>query len=158
MQSWCFYACSYACSYADTNRYTVASAGHKCLLSPGFSSELRRSNSASRAVSRVCHVLREVLVSACFVQSKSSLGAYTDNIAVAVSVYSTILANVQSSHAAKLIPAAAISAGLPASVIPTLLAALPLGADALAKVPGISVEIITAAGAALVQSYQIGLK
>jgi hypothetical protein len=81
-----------------------------------------------------------------------------DNSEVAVSVYSTILANVQSSNAAKLIPAAAMSAGLPASAVPALLAALPLGADALAKVPGISTKIITAASAALVQSYQIGLR
>jgi hypothetical protein len=85
-------------------------------------------------------------------------GTQTDNSEVAVSVYSTILANVQSSNAAELIPAAAMRAGLPASAVSSLLAALPLGADALAKVPGISVDIITAAGTALVQSYQIGLR
>jgi hypothetical protein len=85
-------------------------------------------------------------------------GPPADNSEVAVSVYSTILANVQSSHAAKLIPAAAMGAGLPASAVPALLAALPLGADALATVPGISMDIITAASAALVQSYQIGLR
>lgn len=81
-----------------------------------------------------------------------------NNIAVAVSVYSTILANVQSSQGAKLIPAAALGAGLPASSLPALFAALPLGVDALAKVPGISTAIIAAAGAAVVESYQVACK
>jgi hypothetical protein len=42
--------------------------------------------------------------------------------------------------------------------VPALLAALPLGADALAKVPGINSEIIAAASAAFTQSYVIGLR
>lgn len=65
---------------------------------------------------------------------------------------------MQSSHALKLVPAAATAAGLPASSVPALLAALPLGATALAKVPGITTEITLAAGAAFQQAYVIGLR
>lgn len=73
-------------------------------------------------------------------------------------MYSTILANVQAHSAATLVPAAAIAAGLPASSAPALLQALPLGAAALAKVPGITTQIIVAAGAAFQQSYVVGLR
>jgi hypothetical protein len=73
-------------------------------------------------------------------------------------VYTTILSNVQSSHAAKLVPAAAEAAGLDPSASAALLAALPLGAAALAKVPGITNEIIAAAGAAFQQSYVHGVR
>ncbi|KAL5377440.1 hypothetical protein DPSP01_009778 [Paraphaeosphaeria sporulosa] len=78
--------------------------------------------------------------------------------AIAISVYTTILTNVQSTNAARLVPAAATAAGLDPSSASALLAALPLGADALAKVPGINSEIIAAAGAAFTQSYVIGLR
>ncbi|KAJ4290204.1 hypothetical protein N0V90_010419 [Kalmusia sp. IMI 367209] len=78
--------------------------------------------------------------------------------AIAISVYTTILTNVQSAHAASFIPAAATAAGLPISSVADLLAALPLGADALAQVPGITSEIIAAASAALTQSYVVGLR
>ncbi|EON63161.1 hypothetical protein W97_02388 [Coniosporium apollinis CBS 100218] len=78
--------------------------------------------------------------------------------AVAISVYSTILSNVQSSEAARIVPAAAIAAGLPASSVSALLAALPLGSKALAQVPGITTEIIMAAGAAFQQSFVVGLR
>ncbi|KAF2816333.1 MFS general substrate transporter [Mytilinidion resinicola] len=77
---------------------------------------------------------------------------------VAISVYTTILTNVQSSHAAKLVPAAAIAAGLPAASASALLAAIPLGSAAIAKVPGITTEIAVAAGAAFQQSYAVGLR
>ena len=73
-------------------------------------------------------------------------------------VYTTILTNVQSTNAARLVPAAAIAAGLPSESAATLLAALPMGASALAEVPGITNEIIAAAGAAFQQSYFIGLR
>jgi hypothetical protein len=73
-------------------------------------------------------------------------------------VYQTILTNVQSSTAARLVPAAVTAAGLPASSVPTFLAALPLGATALAKVPGITTEAILAGGAAFQQAYMIGLR
>jgi hypothetical protein len=78
--------------------------------------------------------------------------------AVAISVYTTILSNVQSSNAARLVPAAAEAAGLPAGSSAALLAALPLGATALAKVPGVTTEIIAAAGAAFQQSYVVALR
>ncbi|KAJ9643358.1 hypothetical protein H2199_004037 [Coniosporium tulheliwenetii] len=78
--------------------------------------------------------------------------------AVAISVYSTILSNVQSSEAARIVPAAAIAAGLPASSVSALLAALPLGSKALAQVPGITTEIMMAAGAAFQQSFVVGLR
>jgi hypothetical protein len=58
----------------------------------------------------------------------------------------------------RLVPPAAISAGLPSSSVSDLLAALPLGPTALEKVPGITNEIIAAAGAAFQQSYVVGLR
>lgn len=77
---------------------------------------------------------------------------------VAISIYTTILTNVQGTQAAKLVPPAAIGAGLPEDSVAALLAALPLGSAALAEVPGISMEIIAAAGAAFKQSYVVGLR
>lgn len=77
---------------------------------------------------------------------------------VAISVYTTILTNVQSSQAAKLVPAAAEAAGLPASASAALLAAMPLGSKAIMAVPGVTPEIIAAAGAAFQQSYVVGLR
>lgn len=77
---------------------------------------------------------------------------------VAFSVYSAILTNVVSRQILEHVPAAAIAAGLPASSVPALLAALPLGAAALEKVPGISTAILEAAGAAYVQAYVVGLR
>jgi hypothetical protein len=78
--------------------------------------------------------------------------------AIAISVYTTVLTNSQSKSAAQLIPAAATAAGLSPSAVPALLAAMPLGADALAKVPGITSEIIAAASAAFKQTYVVGLR
>lgn len=73
-------------------------------------------------------------------------------------VYTTILTNVQSTNAARLVPAAAVAAGLPEDSTPALLAALSLGASAIAQVPGITNEITAAAGAAFQQSYVVGLR
>lgn len=73
-------------------------------------------------------------------------------------MYTTVLTNSQSKSAAELIPAAATAAGLPPSSVPALLAALPSGADALAKVPGITSEIIAATYAAFKQTYVVGLR
>ncbi|KAM5366556.1 hypothetical protein ACJZ2D_010453 [Fusarium nematophilum] len=78
--------------------------------------------------------------------------------AIAISVYTTILTNVQSSQMLKLVPPAAISAGLPESSVEQLLAALPLGSAALEQVPGITAEIIAAAAKAFQQSYVVGLR
>lgn len=77
---------------------------------------------------------------------------------MSISVFTTILTNVQGKEAAKLVPVAAEAAGLPSSSVPALLAALPLGAEALAKVPGITTDIMVAAGAAFRQSYVVGLR
>jgi hypothetical protein len=69
-----------------------------------------------------------------------------------------VVSNVQSSWAAKLVPAAAIGAGLPESSLPALFKALPLGSAALAKVPGITTSIMVAAGAAVQQTYVHALR
>jgi hypothetical protein len=58
----------------------------------------------------------------------------------------------------RLIPEAVLPLGLPSSSLTSLMAALPLGAPALAKVPGITTEIMAAAGAALQQSYVHALR
>jgi len=78
--------------------------------------------------------------------------------AVAISVYQTVLANSLQTKMAQLVPAAALSAGLPAASLPALMQALPLGAAALQQVPGITAEVAAAAGVAFVRSYQSGLR
>ncbi|KAF4989817.1 hypothetical protein FDECE_14586 [Fusarium decemcellulare] len=78
--------------------------------------------------------------------------------AIAISVYTTILTNVQSSQMLKLVPPAATGAGLPESSLEQLLAALPLGSAALEQVPGITADIMAAAGKAFQQSYVVGLR
>ena len=78
--------------------------------------------------------------------------------AVAISIYTTILTNVQSSHAAMLVPAAPITACLPTSSAKALLTALSLGSAALAKMPGITAKIAVAGGKAFQQSYVFELR
>jgi hypothetical protein len=58
----------------------------------------------------------------------------------------------------RLVPAAVLPLGLPASSIPAVLSALPQGSAALMKVPGISTAIAAAAGGALQESYKIALR
>jgi hypothetical protein len=58
----------------------------------------------------------------------------------------------------KLIPAAVLPLGLPADSIPALMAALPLGSKALAAVPGVTTEIMVAAGGAMQQAYVHALR
>ena len=77
---------------------------------------------------------------------------------VALTVCSTILANVQASSMKKLVPAAALAAGLPLTSIESLLVALPLGKAALAKVPGLTEKVLAAALAAFQQSYVVALR
>lgn len=71
---------------------------------------------------------------------------------------SCVVSNVQSKWAGRLIPAAVIKAGLAESSVSALVKALPLGAAALEKVPGITPQIIAAAGAAVQETYVHALK
>ena len=78
--------------------------------------------------------------------------------AVAVTTFETILISVQQPYAAKHVIAAAEAAGASPTVAQNVLAALPLGAAALAKVQGLTTKIATAAGGAFVESYVQGVK
>lgn len=77
---------------------------------------------------------------------------------IAQAIYTTILTNAQTSRLAKTLPAAATAAGLSAESAQQLLAAFPLGAKAIAAVPGVTPEIIAAASDAFKWSYAHGLK
>lgn len=70
----------------------------------------------------------------------------------------SILANTQSARAAVTVPIAAMAVGASAETASALLAALPLGATAIEKVPGIDTEIVAAASTAFQWSYAHGLK
>ena len=78
--------------------------------------------------------------------------------AVAICVYSTILINKQASEAVKLVPAAVMKAGGSMTMATEILAALPLGATALAKIKGATLPMIEAAGLAYQESYTKGLQ
>ena len=78
--------------------------------------------------------------------------------ALASSIYLAILSNVQAEQAAKLVPNAVAAAGGSESTATALLAALPLGAEAIAKVSGTTETIVAAAGAAFIQSYVVALR
>lgn len=78
--------------------------------------------------------------------------------AVAICVYTTVLVNVQGSQAAKLVPAAVKAAGGTMAQAAEILAALPLGAAALEKVPGITTTMAEMAGLAFQESYTKGLR
>jgi hypothetical protein len=73
-------------------------------------------------------------------------------------IYTTILANTQSARAAITVPAAAVAAGMSPENAQSLLAAFPLGAAAIEKVPGASPEAVGAASLAFQWSYAHGLK
>ncbi|KAK5169763.1 uncharacterized protein LTR77_005741 [Saxophila tyrrhenica] len=77
---------------------------------------------------------------------------------LAQAIYVSILANTQASRAAITVPEAAIRAGANSETASALLAALPLGSAAIAKVPGITDEIVAAASTAFQWSYAHGLK
>lgn len=77
---------------------------------------------------------------------------------VALTVCTTILANVQAESMKNLVPPAAIAAGLPSGSVDALLTALPLGAAALSKVPGITTKVLDAALGAFQESYVVGLR
>lgn len=78
--------------------------------------------------------------------------------AIATTVFSTILVSVQSAYAAGHVVPAAESAGASPMVAEAVAAALPLGAEAVAKVPGLTSAIADAASAAFTESYVHGLK
>ncbi|KAF2109764.1 fungal trichothecene efflux pump [Lophiotrema nucula] len=78
--------------------------------------------------------------------------------AMASSIYLTILNNVQAEQAVKLVSNAVASTGGSESTATALLAALPLGAEAIAKVTGTTEAMVAAAGSAFIQSYVVGLR
>jgi hypothetical protein len=77
---------------------------------------------------------------------------------LAVAVYTSVLTNTQSSRALDLVVKAGTDNGLTKAAATQLLSALSLGADAIAKVPGINPAAIAAAGGAFLESYAYGLK
>jgi hypothetical protein len=78
--------------------------------------------------------------------------------AIAVTTFQTILVSVQTSYAARHVVPAAVAAGASQSVANAVASALPLGAEALGQVQGVTTAIATAAGAAFTESYVQGLK
>lgn len=78
--------------------------------------------------------------------------------AVSVTLFATILSTVQQSWAGSHVISAAMAAGASMTTAEGVLAALPLGAAALEKVPGLTTAIATAAGGAFVESYVQGVK
>lgn len=78
--------------------------------------------------------------------------------AVAVTIYETILINVQAIQAAKLVPVAVIKAGGTRAIGEKLVTAIPLGMAAIEAVQGTTIEMVTVAGAAFVQSYVVALR
>ncbi|KAF1846276.1 MFS general substrate transporter [Cucurbitaria berberidis CBS 394.84] len=77
---------------------------------------------------------------------------------LAQAIYTTILTNAQSTRAAATVPAAAIAEGMSSENAQALFAAVPLGAAAIAEVPGTSMEAISAASLAYQWSYAHALK
>ncbi|KAF2465273.1 MFS general substrate transporter [Lindgomyces ingoldianus] len=77
---------------------------------------------------------------------------------LAVAIYTTILTNTQTTRAAATLPKAAIAAGMTPENAQKLLAAFPLGGQAIASVPGTTAEALAAAGLAFKWSYAHGLK
>ncbi|KAF2165612.1 hypothetical protein M409DRAFT_67013 [Zasmidium cellare ATCC 36951] len=77
---------------------------------------------------------------------------------LAQAIYTSILANTQSSRAVQTVPRAAKSAGATDNTTFAILAALPSGASALESIPGINGEILAAASTVYQWSYAHGLK
>ncbi|CAK7215013.1 hypothetical protein SCUCBS95973_002331 [Sporothrix curviconia] len=76
--------------------------------------------------------------------------------ALSSSIYLAILANVQGKQAKTLIPNAAIAAGASPSMATQLITAI--GAGTAADIPGITPDILAAAGGAFQQTYVVGLR
>lgn len=77
---------------------------------------------------------------------------------LAVAVYTSVLTNSVATKSAEIVVKAGTDNGLTDSAAAQLLAALSLGADAIAKVPGINSAAIAAASTAFLESYAYGLK
>ena len=77
---------------------------------------------------------------------------------LAQAIYTTILTNTQTTRVAATLPAAAVAAGMTAENAQALLAAFPLGATAIAAVPGTNPEALGAAALAFQWSYAHALK
>ena len=73
-------------------------------------------------------------------------------------VFQTILVSVQSTYAVNHVIPAAEAAGASPKVSEAVLAALPLGEEALEQVHGLTTAIAEAAGAAFVESFVYGLR
>ncbi|KAL5390884.1 hypothetical protein DPSP01_001384 [Paraphaeosphaeria sporulosa] len=78
--------------------------------------------------------------------------------AMSSSIYLAILSNVQSEQFSRLGTNAIAAAGGSKATAAQLLAALPLGADAISQVSGTTEAMIAAAGAAFTQSYVVALR
>jgi Fungal trichothecene efflux pump (TRI12) len=63
---------------------------------------------------------------------------------ICTTVYNVVLSNRQATEIPKLVAPAVIAGGLPASSVPSFIAALSVGSSAFAKIPGITPSIITA--------------
>jgi len=77
---------------------------------------------------------------------------------LAQAIYTTILINTQTRRFASTLPSAVISAGMTSENASKLLAAFPLGANAIAAVPGTNAEALAAATREFQWSYAHGLK
>jgi hypothetical protein len=73
-------------------------------------------------------------------------------------IYTTVLVNTQKERAAKLIPAAALEAGLPAASLDSFMAAFPTNTTALATIKGATPAVLAAAGSAFQYSYAHALR
>lgn len=78
--------------------------------------------------------------------------------AVAVTVFESILVSVQTSYAAKHVIKAAEAAGASPSMAEAVAKALPLGAEAVEKVQGLTAAVALAAGDSFIESYVQGVK
>ena len=78
--------------------------------------------------------------------------------ALASSIYLAILSNVQAEQAGKLVSNAVAATGDSEATATALIAALPLGAEAIAQVSGTTEAMVAAAGAAFIQSYVVALR
>ena len=77
---------------------------------------------------------------------------------LAQAIYTTILTNTQTNRLARTLPAAVIAAGMAPADAAALLAAFPLGADAIAQVNGTSEVALEVAAEAFKWSFAHALK